>query len=153
MAIETIRITDPGDIVGLIPKIEAYVKVVNNKGVYASAFTTYLMKTVIEGGDFAQFCVALEDGEPKGFIRFNVLGLPYLSDICADAIYSWSNNPAITSSLLDEVVLFAKRHNATRIHSYFYDEAIFKHMQFILSDKINVVMEDTGAIHGIGELK
>ncbi len=151
--ITTIKVTNPEGILKIIPNIEDYVKTVNNEGVYPSAFVTYIMQTVIEGGTDAEFWVALEDEEPKGFVRFGKLYLPYVADICADAIYSWSTNPKVSMSLCKECVAFAKRHRAKRIHAYFYDQKVFNYVKYVLKESLDINIEDVGAIHGVGGLK
>ena len=149
--IDVIKITDPGAIVNLIPKIEEYVNIIESKGIYQSAFTTYLMQTVSSG--MGEFWVAIKDEKPKGFIRFSMLGLPYISDICVDAIYSWSDDREVANALCNKSVEFARQCNAERIHASFYNRNLFDHFKKSLKNILDIEMTDINVIHGVGVIK
>lgn len=124
--IDAIKLTSPDDILRLIPRIEEYVKAVQNPGIMPSAFTMYLMQTVINGGGNAEVVVAYDYdiNEPLAFARWQVLGLPYLQDVSCDAVYSWKKNLIAIKKLMQRFIDFGFEKNAKRYHGYFYDKRI-----------------------------
>lgn len=153
MPITIAKVTNPDFILQLVPHIEDYVKIVGGVGIYASTFTAYLMQTVAKGGDMAEVWVALKDEKPVGFVRFNVLPLPYISDISIDVFYSWTKNLRVSHKLVTAIVEFAKRHNAKRMHGYCYNERVFNHFKKLLSKHLDFNMEKASLIFGEGEFK
>ena len=153
MTVTIAKVTSPEFVVKLVPHIEDYVKIVGGVGIYASAFTTYLMQTVAGGGDMAEFWIALEDDQPVGFVRFNVLALPYISDISVDVFYSWTEDSEVSTALVNAIVGFAKKHKAKRMHGYCYNEKLFNHFKKLLSKHLEYNMEQTGLFFGEGEFK
>lgn len=153
MPITIAKVTNPDLVLRLAPHIEDYIKIVGGVGIYASTFTAYLMQTVAGGGDMAEFWIALDGDEPVGFVRFNVLGLPYISDISVDAFYSWTKNLKVAHELVMAIVGFARKHKAKRMHGYCYDERLFNHFKKLLSKHLDYNMEKTNLIFGEGEFK
>jgi len=153
MTVKIAKITNPDFVMQLVPHIENYVKIIDNKGIYASAFTTYLAQTVAQGGDMAEFWVALEDEIPVGFVRFNVLPLPYISDISVDVFYSWTKDLKVAHQLVQAIVEFAKKHKTRRMHGYCYNDRLFNHFKKLLSKYLDFNMEKTDLIFGEGEFK
>jgi hypothetical protein len=120
------KITNPNWMGILAPQIKTFCDKAGVPTITYETLYTYFLRTVQQGGEFAEFWVVFKNEEPIAFAHWFVSDLPHRGLVYCDYLHSWNRMREPAQMLLDEFINFGKKKHSPIYKGTAINQAVFR---------------------------